>query len=89
MRFLEWEYMNFDQYFTDGFSQESNQQYPSIGSDNVLSEAMMVSFQNHDIDIHCVVWKPYQTYQSIYYKQFLVGFELNVQPDWPWMVNHL
>ena len=37
MRFLEWKYMNFEQYFNDISSLGSNKQYTSIGSDNGLS----------------------------------------------------
>ena len=39
MHFLEWNCINFDEVFTEVYSQESNQQYSSIGSDNGLAPA--------------------------------------------------
>ena len=39
MPFRERKYFKTDKYFTEICSQESNEQYPSIGSDNVLASS--------------------------------------------------
>ena len=36
MHFLEWKCIDFDEYFTEVYSQGSNLQYSNIGSDNGL-----------------------------------------------------
>ena len=37
MRFFEWKYIDCDSNFTEVYSQGSNQQYSSIGSDNAVA----------------------------------------------------
>ena len=39
MHFLEWRYVNFDQYLIEVCSYWSNQQYSIVGSDNGLAPA--------------------------------------------------